>query len=144
MGATERHKEIFGVPKRPEDSTYLAGFQTSGSKAVFACTHAVMSDSVTPWSVALHAPLSMGFSRQEYWEWVAILSSRGSSQPRDGTHIPSTGVWILCHWATWEVQYLHTVSKSFFFKNFRWVMVVRSVRNIWGDIYLWGDQMFCP
>jgi len=22
---------------------------------------------VTPWSVALQAPLSMGFSRQEYW-----------------------------------------------------------------------------
>ena len=26
-----------------------------------------MSDSVTPWTVALQAPLSMGFSRQEYW-----------------------------------------------------------------------------
>ena len=27
----------------------------------------VMSDSVTPWTVAHQAPLSMGFSRQEYW-----------------------------------------------------------------------------
>ena len=27
----------------------------------------VMSDSVTPWTVARQAPLSMGFSRQEYW-----------------------------------------------------------------------------
>ena len=26
-----------------------------------------MSDSVTPWTVARQAPLSMGFSRQEYW-----------------------------------------------------------------------------
>ena len=27
-----------------------------------------MSDSfVTPWTIALQAPLSMGFSRQEYW-----------------------------------------------------------------------------
>ena len=26
----------------------------------------VMSDSATPWTVALQAPLSMGFSRQEY------------------------------------------------------------------------------
>ena len=25
------------------------------------------SDSVTPWTVARQAPLSMGFSRQEYW-----------------------------------------------------------------------------
>ena len=24
----------------------------------------------TPWSVALQAPLSMGFSRQEYWSWL--------------------------------------------------------------------------
>ena len=27
----------------------------------------VMSDSATPWTVALQAPLSMRFSRQEYW-----------------------------------------------------------------------------
>ena len=27
----------------------------------------VMSDSATPWTVAHWAPLSMGFSRQEYW-----------------------------------------------------------------------------
>ena len=26
-----------------------------------------MSDSATPWTVAYHAPPSMGFSRQEYW-----------------------------------------------------------------------------
>ena len=27
----------------------------------------VMSDFVTPWTLAHKAPLSMGFSRQEYW-----------------------------------------------------------------------------
>ena len=27
----------------------------------------VMYDSVTPWTVARQVPLSMGFSRQEYW-----------------------------------------------------------------------------
>ena len=27
----------------------------------------VMSDSAAPWTVAHQAPLSMGFSRQEYW-----------------------------------------------------------------------------
>ena len=26
-----------------------------------------MSDSATPWTVVCQAPLSMGFSRQEYW-----------------------------------------------------------------------------
>ena len=29
-------------------------------------SHSVVSDSVTPWTVALQAPLSMGFSKQEY------------------------------------------------------------------------------
>ena len=35
-----------------------------------ACMHAVtsvVSDSVTPWTVAHQSPLSMGFSRKEYW-----------------------------------------------------------------------------
>ena len=30
-------------------------------------SRSVMSDSVIPWTVARQAPLSMGFSRQEYW-----------------------------------------------------------------------------
>ena len=37
--------------------------------------------------------------------WVAISSSRGSSWPRDGTHISRsfcTGRQILYHWATWD------------------------------------------
>ena len=64
-----------------------------------------------PWSVAHQAPLSMRFSRQEYWnirilEWVAIFSSRGSSQPRD--QAPASGIFyisrqVLYHW---EVLYL--------------------------------------
>ena len=36
----------------------------------------------TPWTVAHQAPLSVGFSRQEYWSGVAVSSSRGSSPPR--------------------------------------------------------------
>ena len=30
-------------------------------------SHSVVSDSAIPWTVACQAPLSMGFSRQEYW-----------------------------------------------------------------------------
>ena len=37
-------------------------------------------------------------------EEVAISSSRGSSQPRDQTHISCINRWILYHWATWKVQ----------------------------------------
>ena len=31
------------------------------------CACSVVSNSVTPWTVAWKTPLSMGFSRQEYW-----------------------------------------------------------------------------
>ena len=35
---------------------------------VCVCSHSVVSNSLQPpWSVARQAPLSMGFSRQEYW-----------------------------------------------------------------------------
>ena len=42
---------------------------------------------VTPWTAARQAPLSMGFSRQDYWSGVAMPSSRGSASTRDGTCI---------------------------------------------------------
>ena len=58
---------------------------------------------LTTWTVAHQAPLSMGFSRQEYWSGLPFLFSRRSSWPRDQT-------WISCivHrgftiWATREV-----------------------------------------
>ena len=43
----------------------------------------VMSDSVTLWTVAHQAPLSMGFSRQEYWS--------GLPSPPSG-HLPNPGI----------------------------------------------------
>ena len=53
----------------------------------------------TPWTVAHHAPLSMGFQAR-ILEWVAMPSSRGSSQPRDQTqvsYVPCIGRWVLYH-----------------------------------------------
>ena len=38
---------------------------------------------VNPWTVACQAPLSMGILQARILEWVAMPSSRGSSQPRD-------------------------------------------------------------
>ena len=34
---------------------------------VCVCMHSIMSDSATPWTVALQPSLSMEFSREEYW-----------------------------------------------------------------------------
>ena len=41
-----------------------------------ACVISRVPLSVTPWTVALQAPLSMGFSRQEYWSGLPFLSPR--------------------------------------------------------------------
>ena len=37
------------------------------------CSVAVVSDSVMPWTVGHQDPLSMGFSRQEYWSGLNFL-----------------------------------------------------------------------
>ena len=41
----------------------------------------VRSDSVTQWTVALQAPLSMGFYRQEYWSALPFSSPRDLPDP---------------------------------------------------------------
>ena len=41
----------------------------------------------TPWTEAHQAPLSMGILQARVLEWVAILYSRRSSQPRDQTQV---------------------------------------------------------
>ena len=46
-----------------------------------------------PQTIALQAPLSMGFFQARILEWVVISFSRGSSQPRDQTHVT-----CLLHW----------------------------------------------
>ena len=37
-------------------------------------SHSVVSTSAIPWTVAHWAPLSMEFSRQEYWSWLPCPS----------------------------------------------------------------------
>ena len=43
----------------------------------------------TPWTTTHQTPLSMGFSRQEYWMGCHFFSRR-SSQPRDQTQVSHT------------------------------------------------------
>ena len=45
---------------------------------------------VTPWTVAHQAPLTMGFSRQEYWSGLPVPTWGEFSSPRDG--IPTQGL----------------------------------------------------
>ena len=69
---------------------------------IFVCAQSLshVQLSAAPGTVAHQAPLSMEFSRQEYWGGFAISYSRGSSRPRDRTHISCisyTGRQVLYH-----------------------------------------------
>ena len=48
---------------------------------VCACSLSCVQLFVTPWTVAYQAPLSMGFSRQEYWSGLSFPSPGGLPDP---------------------------------------------------------------
>ena len=56
--------------------------------------------SVTPWTVAHQAPLSMGILHARILEWVAMPSSRGSPQPRGWTGVSCIAERFFTIWAT--------------------------------------------
>ena len=58
---------------------------------VLSCS--VVSDSfATPWTVACQTPLSMGFSRQEYWSELSLPSPGDLSNP--GTELASPALEV--------------------------------------------------
>ena len=57
---------------------------------------------VTPWTVACQAPLSMGILQARILEWVAMPSSRGSSQSRYRAQVFHIAGWFFPIWATRE------------------------------------------
>ena len=72
----------------------------------------VVSDSATSSTVPHQGPLSMGILQARILEWVAMPSSRGSSQPRDRTRISCIAGGFFTVWATreaYEIVYYHFV-----------------------------------
>ena len=57
-----------------------------------------------PWTVAQQAPLSMGFSRQEYRSGLPFPSPGESSRPRDRTQVSYIAGRRFNLWATKEAQ----------------------------------------
>ena len=56
-----------------------------------------------PTNCSLSGSSVHGISQARILEWIAISLSRGSSQPRDGTHVPSVSCiawWVLYRLAT--------------------------------------------
>ena len=68
----------------------------------------------TLWTVAHQAPLSMGFSRQEYRDGLSCLPSKGSSQPRDRTHVS-----YLLHWQMGSLPLSHLGNPSLHTTNYK-------------------------
>ena len=67
---------------QPKEQTLVSCISCIGRRILHRCT--IWADSfVTSWTVAHQAPLSQA----RILEWVAISHSRGSSRPRDQTHI---------------------------------------------------------
>ena len=83
---------------------------------LYACmpSHSVMPDSLRPpWAMARQAPLSMGFSRQEYWRGL-LCPPPGDlpdsvTEPKSFTSLALAGGFFTTS-ATWEVHILHTLS----------------------------------
>ena len=66
---------------------------------------------VTSWTVISQAPLSMGILQARILEWVAMPSSRGSSQPRDCTQASHIAGGFFTSLATREALTLFTSFK---------------------------------
>ena len=53
-------------------------------------------------------------SQARILEWTAISFSRGSSQPKDGTHISYIALGFFYHWTTWKAPiFVTTVNTSY-------------------------------
>ena len=72
---TRTSKTLCQVKEQTQKTTYC--MCVSHSVQLFA----------TPWTVAHQAPLSMEFSRQEYWSGLPCPSPRRSSRSRDWTQV---------------------------------------------------------
>ena len=77
-------------------------------------SRSAVSDSLWPqWTVAHQAPLSGGTLQARILEWVAIPSSRGSSQPRDWTQVSCISDRFFTIWATQSFQMIILASDLF-------------------------------
>ena len=71
---------------------------------------------VTPWTIDCHAPLSMGFSRQEYWNGLLFPSPR-IFPDEDQIHVSCIGR-ILC-------MHIHTHAlKNWLIKYILWILFI--------------------
>ena len=82
---------------------------------------------LTPWSIAYWLPLSMGFSRQEYWSGLPFPSPRDLLDPRMDPHI--------LHWQadSLSLSYLGSpiLNSQVLINSFKKIVVAQSLSHVW-------------
>ena len=74
------------------------------------------------WTVALQAPLSMGFSRQEYWSELLFPTPGDLPDPGIEFTVSSIDSRVLYHWATWV-----------FWDKLEWWAWWHTLSSVWGQ-----------
>ena len=110
-----------------------------------------------PWTVARQAPLSIGFSRQEYWSKLAISFFRESSRPRNWIHVSCIAGRFFTDWATREAFWScyfpggilkdkwNTNSIATSWKKNRWRLIFYISHSVLGTLvfFLFLEHAWC-
>ena len=92
---------------------YFSSFQ-KWKRSYFCCLVTKLCLTLSdPMDYSLTRSFVHGISQARILQWVAISFSRGSSQPRNWTHISYNGRQMLYLWATWGSQI--SFNKDLFF-----------------------------
>ena len=94
-------------------TTFITPSNDSQKQTVFVCmyTHKGTHTCVTPWTVVCQAPLSMEFSRQEYWSGLSFpisgdLPDPGIKPESLASSALAGGFFTTA--STWEAIHIHT------------------------------------
>ena len=91
------------------------------TKPVLLCCAYWLSLTLRPMDYSPQAPLSMGVLQARILEWVAMPSSRESSQPRDWTQVSHTAAGFFTIWAIRETS-CHLINLVCA-KSFAWIIL---------------------
>ena len=99
----------------------------------------------TPWTAAHQAPLSMGFSRQEYWSGVPLPSPLYILSWAKNTHICRihTALGILCFVCVCVIAVMSALLLIFCLKFCFYIFFNQSPTWIVGEIYSTSIFLFC-
>ena len=103
------------------------------STRLMSVSHSVVSDSVIPWTVASGAPLSMEFSRQEYWSGLPFPSPGDLPDPMIEPQSPALQASV--------VQNTYRFSVYLFCELPRKVTFYFTVMDL--PISPWSSMCFC-